>query len=50
MPENQPQLISDEILSNETKLSTVLVIDDDNASRSLVRKILEREDYIFAGV
>lgn len=50
MPENQPQLISDEILSNETKLSTVLVIDDENASRRLVKKILEREDYIFEGV
>ena len=50
MPENQPQLISDEILSNETKLSTVLFIDDDNASRRLVKKILEREDYIFEGV
>lgn len=49
MPENQPQLISDENLSSETKLSTVLVVDDDKASRSLVKKILEREDYLFAG-
>ncbi len=49
MPENQPQLISNEVLADETKLSTILVVDDDNSSRGLVKKILEQEDYIFEG-
>lgn len=49
MPENQSQLISSEIASEEPRLSQVLVVDDDQASRNLVKKILEKKEFVFHG-
>ncbi len=50
MPENQSQLISDEVPSEEASLAHVLVVDDDKTSRDLVKKFLEQENYVLNAV
>ncbi len=49
MPESQLQSKSEETDSNESTQTRVLVVDDDNVTRGLVKKILTKEGIAFDG-